>query len=171
NNNMPFDTASYPNNMTEREAEDILNYIKSLQNPPVPGEKFIDSSSAYSGLAKAKYIIHGGAPTAADVTQAVGSQGEINRAGLRNLVNGWLNTDASKDKLKAFFNLALDQSEWTYPVAGTFLLGRIRPQGAADNPFRNQFRNQWEQNLKESFSRTALDIVDQNRPFSEIVTS
>gem|GEM_PF-2608163 len=166
-NNMPFAAAGYPVVMTAADAEIIGGYIDTLGN----GEpsKIVDTSTGYSALAKAKYLVSGKAVTSSEVSSLVASDKSVDREALKAQVSQWLETPEGKAKLIDFFRMTLNQDGWTYPEAGTLLLGRIRPQGTGSG--RNQRRFIWEENLKESFARTALRLVEEGRPFSDIVTT
>ena len=168
--NMPFEFAGVPVSMTEEETEVVGRYVDSLpkgKNTQVP-------ASPYSSLAKAKYLIHGGAPSDADISMVViestgGGEATLNRERLKTLVASWIETDEGKAIIRNFLRLTLEIGKFEYPDAGTPLLGKIRPQGEADN--QNPFKDRWDQNIADSFLMTALDIVENDRPFTQIVTT
>jgi hypothetical protein len=82
-----------------------------------------------------------------------------NDDGLRNLVDTWMKTDAYQQTLMTFFKLAFQLS--------LFDMEQISDQV----PYGNHPASSETQMLIESFPRTVLDLVNNNRPFTEIATT
>lgn len=136
----------------------------------VPGSSagsigFSGPASAASALRKVKNVLTGLAPTDAELAQASDS------AGLRALIDGWMQTPEFQEKMIFFFQNAFQQS--SLAVLDFEFQLRKRP-GAfdlsyaifGDSAFPMLFKN-----MKESFARTALALVASGRPFTDVLTT
>lgn len=135
----------------------MADYDKSVNVTPGPvggGNRF-EEASAGSILAKIKFITNGGAVTEGEYKEHAADIN--NKTKLRNLVQRWMDTPEGKAKLDFYLLRALNQ-DVEYGEGTERLLGINR---------NNNFLN----SLKESTQRTAMDLVDRNRPFTEIATT
>ncbi len=106
-----------------------------------------------SYLQKVKTLLNGGAVTA-DELNLVKAQ----PAALRMLVEQWTAAPAFQDKMHDFLSIALQQR-----LVGTLDFEFDKPRG----PFTDLL----ESNTEESFLRTALNIIENRRPFTEVLTT
>lgn len=137
-------------------------------------------TSGVTALSKTKFLLHGGSLTSEEINQAtnisnispgtIGENVQLNRTALKILAREWLESAAGKEKMQRFLALNLQQEDLIVPGIG-FFLGRVFPQGPSSTERRWPFRNVWQRNIEESFARTAIDIVYNGRPFTEIVTT
>jgi hypothetical protein len=126
---------------------------------------FSGPASQASALRKVKSVLTGLAPSDAELAQAVDS------AGIRSLVDAWMQTPEFEEKMLFFFSNTFQQSSLAL-LDFEFQL-RKRP-GAfdlayaifGDNAFPLLFKN-----MKESFARTAFAIAAQGRPFTDVLTT
>ncbi len=90
-------------------------------------------------------------------------------AALRTQIDGWLDSPQAEDKLRRFFQTAFQQDGyeeqalvdlWGY---NNFQMGRLSDGTAVDDTFIRTF--------EESFARTVVDIVQQDRPFTDVLTT
>lgn len=160
-NNMPFTGPSLPaDNMTLPEANLVRDYILSLAPAPTPAPG-TNAQSPYSALSKVKMVLSGEAPTSAEINSAI-SNGQLNQTAFKALIDQWMASPAGQEKLMDFFRMILQQEDFTHEDSEMF----------GTNQGKNfPFYPEWRQNLRDSFPRTALDIVNGNRPFNEIVTT
>lgn len=96
---------------------------------------------------------------------------EQDPAALRDLVAAWFDTPEAKDGLRRFFQMAFQQDQ----VSGEGLMDMLKTNNlnwgnvpSADN---ERAQNLLIQNVEESFARTAARIVEEGRPFSEVLTT
>lgn len=124
--------------------------------PPeqTPVEAF-EPVAAQSYVNKVKTLLTGSAASSAEVAQVA-----ANPEALRALIGTWLGTPEFETKLSDFLRVALQQK----------LTGSLDSQFARlrGNVVR---LNAMKQNLAESFVRTATDIVQQGKPFSDVLTT
>jgi hypothetical protein len=122
-------------------------------------------ASTFASLRKVKNVLTGLAPTDAEVASVT------NTATLQTLINTWMGTPEFQSKMILFLQNAFQQS--SLAVLDYEFQLRKRP-GAFDLPYSvfgdNAFPMLF-QNLKESFARTALQIVAEGRPFTDILTT
>lgn len=161
-NNMPFAVENYPFKMTAKDAEVIGGYIESLNR--ASSSPVVDTAPAEGSLAKIKMIVNGKAVTSDEFTVLIRDK-KLNRAALKQAIYRWLETPESQQKMQDFFSLTMDQDDWVYPEAGNELIGQL------ENTNQNKNRDRWLNNVKDSFGRTALEIVNKNEPFNKIVTT
>jgi len=126
---------------------------------------FTTPASAATAVRKVKNVLTGLAPTDADVTAGATA------SGLQGLIDTWMATPQFQDKMIHFFGNAFQQS--SLAVLDFEFQLRKRPGGFdlpygvfGDNAFPLLF-----QNLKESFARTALALVAEGRPFTDVLTT
>lgn len=125
------------------------------QGTPPASELPVDFEpvSALSYVNKVKTLLVGGAASADEVASV-----SANPAALRGLISSWLETPEFAAKRDDFMRVALQQK----------LIGSLDSQFAR---LRGNKLNALRQNLQESFVRTAAAIVDDDRPFSEVLTT
>ena len=104
-----------------------------------------------SALRKVKTIIGGGEVTAAEVMSA-----EEN--GIRSVVETWTQTEAFEAKMLEFFTLTLQQRVTSLDLNQ---FGRLRSHRSR--------RGQLERAMEEVIPRTALHIITNDQPLSEVV--
>ncbi len=109
--------------------------------------------AALSYVNKVKTLLTG---SAAGADEAASVQG--NPALLREMITGWLATPEFEAKLGDFLRVALQQK-----LVGSLDAQFMRLRGNKLNALR--------QNLQESFVHTATAIVQDGRPFSEVLTT
>jgi hypothetical protein len=122
--------------------------------PPtdVPPEEFEPVAPA-SYVNKVKMLLTGGAASAEEIASVEGDS-----AALRGLIATWLETPEFSAKLGDFLRVALQQK----------LVTTLNTQF---DVLRGNKLNALRDNLQESFVRTAVDIVQQGRPFTEVLTT
>jgi hypothetical protein len=129
------------------------------------GAGFTTPASGFASVRKVKNVLTGLAPTDAEVLAAG------NVAGLQGLITTWMGTPQFQDKMILFLQNAFQQS--SLAVLDYEFQLRKRP-GAFDLPYGifgdNAFPMLF-QNLKESFARTALQLIAEGRPFTDILTT
>ena len=109
---------------------------------------------AQSYVNKVKTLLTGRAATAEEIATVTADPDA-----LRALVTGWVETPEYSGKLNDFFEIALQQR-----IVGSLDTQFMRLRGSSK---LLSFR----QNLQESFVRTATAIVQEGRPFSEVLTT
>ncbi|MCB9548295.1 MAG: hypothetical protein H6706_20965 [Myxococcales bacterium] len=122
----------------------------SVEPPPPPDDTPIDGA-----LVKVKSLLTGGAPTAEERAAVVADP-----AALRALLTDWIETPAFEAKLQTFLQTALQQD----------FVGALEDQLDKPRGLRARLRR-LEANLAESFARTAVRIVRDRRPFTDILTT
>src|SRR5262245_21929407 len=135
---------------------------------PIPGE------AAYVAVRKVKNLLTGMAPTDEDVA-LVTSTGA---AGLQQLVASWQTTGPHREmfsaKMIGFFRNAFQQTGFTptedFKIQllqnGGFDFGPFGTSAVGDDAFPKLV-----QNLQESFARTAWQLVQEGRPFTDVLTT
>jgi len=119
---------------------------------PDAGTVEFETASAFSVLRKIKNVVHGGALT--DQEWQENYRSIDNKEKLKSLVDKWMNTDEGELKMKFYLQTALNQDVKN-----------------ARDLFRTNIDRPIYTSLRESFSRTALDLIKRDRPFSEIATT
>ena len=129
------------------------------------GGGFTTPLSTYAAVRKIKSVLTGLAPTDAEVAAATDA------TALKGLIDTWTATPQFQDKMILFFQNAYQQS--SLAVLDYEFQLRKRP-GAFDLPYAifgdNAFPMLFK-NLKESFARTALELIAEGRPFTDILTT
>ena len=156
---MPFGTK------TGVSAEDLScfeSWVTSLTggaNPTTPVDPAADFEpvSPDSYVSKVKTMLTGHAATPEEIA-AVKAAPES----LRGLVTGWLELPEVEGKLSEFFVIALQQR-----LVSLDSLDTQFTQVRADAKHLGLFRR----SLEESFVRTAVDIVQRRRPFTDILST
>lgn len=122
--------------------------------PEPPFEPF--APEAYT--AKVKNLLTGQALTEAEL-QAV--QADPNK--LPELIDTWLNTPEAETKLLAFFQQAFQQTQLT--------ISNFSDQLPSGFGFNAATQNLFVKSARESFARTALQLMKEGRPWTEVLTS
>jgi hypothetical protein len=138
--------------------------------PPTP----IPPELAYVSVRKVKNLLTGMPPTDEDVALVT----TTGAAGLQQLVSSWQTTDPYRDmfqtKMIGFFRNAFQQTGFTptedFKVQllqnGGFDFGPFGTSAVGDDAFPRLV-----QNLQDSFARTAWQLVQEGRPFTEVLTT
>lgn len=141
--------------------------------PPTPTPPF-EAAAASTAVRKVKNLVVGLAPTDEEVA-AVTTAGA---AGLQQLISKWMSDPALqplfRDKMIAFFRNAFQQTgfvpteDFKHQLLenGGFDFGPFGTGAVGDDIF---FRIV--QNIQDSFAVTAWQIVAENKPFSEVLTT
>ena len=118
-----------------------------------------------SYVRKVKSVLTGLAITDADLVRAQ------DVAGLQGLIDDWMKTPEFQEKMLFFFKNAFQQS--TFAVADFDFQLQNRP-GAFQLPYGIYGDDAFptlQQNLRESFARTALQLVVDGKPFNQVLTT
>ncbi len=129
---------------------------------PHPSYEFAPTNAGMA-LAKAKYLLHGGAPTEAELELLGGSQVQLDPMVLRQIIRQWSTTDEYQTKIKDFLQSTLQQRDLGDSRYNE-QFGNIRSlinKSIDDDALRSNFA--------ESFVRTAWQIVQQNQDFREVI--
>ncbi|MDB4943680.1 MAG: hypothetical protein JWP97_3214 [Labilithrix sp.] len=110
-------------------------------------------------LAKVKNILVGLPPTDEELVAI-----ERDPGSLGTLIDGWMATPDYESKMLRFFQLAFQQTQ----ISSIDLNAQFYPNFAAAN---RVIAPRMVQNVAESFARTALELVAQDRPFIETMTT
>jgi hypothetical protein len=149
---MPFGSSSGVSATTlgcfERWVRD-MGEVPTTSEPPVTFE----AVQADSYVNKVKTLLTGAAASPHEIALVAADAGS-----LRGLVAGWLQTPEFTPKLADFLRVALQQK----------LVGSLNSQF---NVLRGNKLNALKENLQESFVRTATAIVQDGRPFTEVLTT
>ncbi|MDB4974303.1 MAG: hypothetical protein JWN48_2644 [Myxococcaceae bacterium] len=116
-----------------------------------------DSPKVY--VAKVKNLLVGAAPTD-DEIRAV----QKDPAQLGALIDGWMKLPMYRDKLQTFFELSFQQTQ----ISISDLADQSYPRQADINGATQPLLLN---NVRESFARTVLQLLDEGRPFTEVVTT
>ncbi len=124
---------------------------------PAPLPFQADPPSVY--VAKVKNVLVGLPPTDAEISavQADPSQ-------LGSLIDGWMKLPQYEEKMMVFFELSFQQTQ----ISAVDFADQTFPHAAAVNQTVAPLLMQ---NVRESFARTALALVDEGRPFTEVMTT
>jgi hypothetical protein len=125
--------------------------------PPAPTHAPYEALPPRVYAAKVKDVLTG-LPLQDDELRAV----TADPAALRDLVEQWMKTPQFESKLLAFFKQAFQQTQLERADLEDML--RISQLPSAD-------QTQLLRSVEESFARTALAIVAEGRPFTEVVTT
>lgn len=122
---------------------------------PVEPPPAFEAVPVDSYVRKVKTLLTGGAPTDEEVHRV-----EADPEALAALVEAWVQTPAFEAKLLGFLQTALHQD----------LVGDLEDQLDRPRGYGPRLR-MLQANLAESFARTALRIVKDGRPFTEVLTT
>ncbi len=103
-------------------------------------------------LAKVKSLVHGGAVTDQEYQAYLASSDK--QEALKGLVDNWSTSVEGQEKIKFFLSRSLHQD--TTDSTELFDNGNVVELNGS---------------MRESFARTALDIINSNRPFTEVATT
>ena len=116
-----------------------------------------DPASVY--VAKVKNILVGLPPTDAELTAVVADPGA-----LAGLIDGWMKLPQYEQKMLTFFELAFQQTQ----ISIVDLADQAYPRQADANAPTAALLTQ---NVRESFARTVLALIDEGRPLTEAMTT
>ena len=142
---------------------DVAKHETPLPPEPSPNTAF-KPATAGTALAKAKYILHGGAPTEDELTIMGSSDGSINPEAMRTLIREWEKTPEYEAKIKDFLSINLQQRP----------LGNVRYNEQLNNIIRDVSNIDYlslRSNFDDMFVRTAWDIVSKNKDFRHVITT
>ena len=147
---------------TDQELYDLAAYIEAAQAPspePTPTTEpitmFCDAEIA---VRRTKNLLTGLAPTA-DETIAVVEDPDV----LKDRVTEWLETDEFKGKMLTFFKKNLQQTSTVQEDYAFQITSKLADRWEINDSFVLA--------MNESISRTALWIIENDRPFSEIAST
>jgi len=155
--------------MSEQEVDCLESWMHEVidtQTPavdPEPVAKDFKPATAASALTKAKYILHGGAPTAEEMAAIGGDMNNLDRVELRKLIANWQTTQAYETKMRGFLEFAL-QNEVGYRRTYTRQFNSIYAAAKLDAV-------KLDKNLGNVFIHTSFDIVKNGGDFSEVLTT
>jgi hypothetical protein len=134
----------------------VNDYDATLPTPiPVePGIQF-QPADASSVLSKLKYFAHGGALTEAEWLEH--SESIQNKNKLKALLDTWMATPEGYAKMQFYLTNALNQD--------------INLGEDSLDVFGINNNTNFQRSLRDSFARTAMDIIDRNQPFTNINTT
>lgn len=115
-----------------------------------------EDADVESALSKVKALVNGEPVTAAELSRV-----QADRASLEPLVREWLEAPSHGAKLDRFLMNALQQTA----------TGNLLTEQADVLNFPLRIRRQLEANLEQAFVRTARRIVDEGRPFSDVLST
>ena len=116
-----------------------------------------DTAKVY--VSKVKNLLVGAAPTD-DEVRAV----QTDPKQLGSLIDGWMKLPMYRSKLQTFFELAFQQTQ----ISINDLADQSYPRQVDLN---GSTRPLLLSNVRESFARTVLQLMDEGRPFTEVVTT
>ena len=121
---------------------------------PTPGGAVVDFkvASDSSVLSKVKLSVHGGAVTEDELNTY--NQASDKQDALKRLIDTWSDTPEGNAKLTFYLRNALNQD-----------------LSNSEDLFRDGNVTRLHASMRQSFTRTAIDIIDRNRPFTEIATT
>lgn len=156
--------------LSKEESDCVKSWIEATiknQTPP-PTENVpvtFAPSNAGAAMIKAKYILHGGAVTADELTQLGDDKAALDAQALKSIIATWEESPEYEDKIKQFLQLTLQQdlpNEFA-SEAYRFQLGKLGRSGLV--------LEQGPDALKEAFVRTAFELVKNEGDFREVVTT
>ncbi|HSQ64300.1 MAG TPA: hypothetical protein VLM85_13830 [Polyangiaceae bacterium] len=124
--------------------------------PVVP----FQADDPFTYVAKVKNILTGLPPTDAEVQKVVADPSQ-----LTSLIDGWMQTPQYQQKMIVFFSLAFQQSQIS---SADFMM--MIPNGFGGIGSSTQIPL-LVQNASESFARTALRLIADGRPFTDLFTT
>jgi hypothetical protein len=133
-------------------------FLACSGNPQTPAGPPFEPFAPEAYTAKVKNLLTGQALTDAEI-QAV--QADPNK--LAELIDTWLSTPEAEAKLLAFFQQAFQQTQITIASFSDQL-----PTGFG---FNAATQNLFVKSMRESFARTALQLMKEGRPWTEVITS
>lgn len=131
------------------------------------GECNVDALlSPYSYAAKVKTLLTGLPLDDAELAQV-----EDDPEALRDMIDGWIETPEARHVLERFFMTAFQQNNLDIE-SFFYLMGRAAAAtGFFSNPRSPNVDEMLNQNMMESFGRTAAELVERGRPFTEVITT
>lgn len=151
-----------PGNGSNPGAED--DFPVDSTRPELANCETFEPVAPYVYAAKIKTLLTGAGLTAEELAEL-----EADPAVLRTHVGTWFDMPQADQKLRRFFQTGFQQDGyeeqalvdlWGY---GNFQAGRFDDGTAVDDAFIRTF--------EESFARTVVDIVRQDRPFTDVLTT
>jgi hypothetical protein len=110
--------------------------------------------------AKVKDLLTGLPLTDAELQKVTADPG----GGLKTLIDGWMALPQWKTKMLGFFTQAFQQTQ-------TDINDYDEQIGFTTNPWNNIDRQRFVRAAEESFARTALALVEEGAPFTQVVTT
>ncbi len=129
--------------------------LASAAQETQPAPEPFEATPTFSGLRKIKALVNGDVPTAEEVSRV-----DADPSALRTLVTEWSTGPAFERKLADFFLVSLQQRIQTFELTQFDRLRTSRRYAAQLGPV-----------LETSFIRTAMHMVNQGQPFTQIATT
>jgi hypothetical protein len=134
----------------------LLGCGTDFTQPPPPSTFVADSPQVY--VAKVKNILVGEPPTDAELKAVIADP-----SALTGLVQQWMQTDAYAAKMEVFFELQFQQTQ----ITTSDTIDLIPPKGITKVAGGDILL----QNIRESFARTVLELIKENRPLTDAFTT
>ncbi|MGF1509286.1 MAG: hypothetical protein ACFB9M_07255 [Myxococcota bacterium] len=138
----------------EEWVQDMVEDYSPPPPPPLPSAEY-EPVPPESYLAKVKGLLVGSAVTDVEVAAV-----NDDPAAIHTFVSDWVDTPEFETKMLGFFEVALQQR----------LVGDVEFEDQLDR-VRGGNLDEMQRNAQESFGRTALEIVTDDRSFTEILTT
>ena len=144
-----------------------LNPLPNDPTRPAPAicETFV-GAPVHTYAAKVKNLLTGQGLTDAELNSI-----SADPATLRNQIDTWLELPEANAKLQTFFRTAFQQEGWDQSTLAIQLGENNNLQTGNVADVNQNTRDVLIRNFEDSFARTALDIVQNDRPFNETVTT
>lgn len=141
----------------------LLAFLECLKPvPPMDGGVDagvpFETTSAATAVSKMKMLLVGLPATQAEIT-AVSDDAKA----LKGLITQWMKRPEYEEKMLVFFELAFQQTQ----IDGVDFKDIAPPDGLSNGAGVRLLI----QNVRESFARTALALIDEGRPFTETFTT
>ena len=144
-----------------------LNPLPNDPTRPAPAicESFV-GAPVHSYAAKVKSVLVGRGLTDAELTNI-----SADPASFGNQIDAWLDEPEANAKLQTFFRTAFQQEGWDQSTLAVQLGENNNLQTGNVADVNQRTGDILIRNFEDSFARTALDIVQNDRPFNETVTT
>ena len=136
----------------------LTDWVQSIADGYDDGPSAFEGSPLHSSLQKVKTLIHGDALTQEELNTVAGAQNE--EAAMRTLYRSWTAGPNFDSKMADFFEVTLQQRLQTQEFEQ---FNRLR----TDRSVRPHALRV----MEESFVRTALHLVNNDRPLTEVATT
>ncbi|WP_394202733.1 hypothetical protein [Marinagarivorans algicola] len=123
---------------------------------------------AQEALAKAKYMLHGGAPTAKELRALGGPDAQVSPEDLKHLIAEWEQTPEYQTKLERFFLTTFQINSLGNPGVYNDQFWKLAKYDGLNKDNRNITLIQ---SFRDMMVKTAWRIYDNEQPFSEVVTT
>lgn len=150
----------------------LSNWVAEVAATEVPKEdgnapEFVPVK-AQEALAKAKYMLHGGAPTAKELRALGGPDTQVSPVDLKQLIAEWEQTPEYKTKLERFFLTTFQINSLGNPGVYNDQFWKLAKYDGLSKDNRDIALVQ---SFRDMMVKTAWRIYDNEQPFSEVVTT